>query len=265
MKELTGKCHICGKVSKLTFEHIPPKKADNSLKVQVINGMDTIINNNKLPWDYSGYKYKEIQRGMGMFTLCSTCNNLTGKWYVNEYIKFSNTIKYFLHEAVKKGGKYINVDIERVKILNIIKEILAMFASTVSAGCFDKNTQLRRLILDKEYNKIDLSKYRIGAYLIKEPKRAFSGINALGVKGQGIRVVAMMDVYPLGFTLDFNPNINGIETDLTDLINQTEYNKEYDLSMSLPILERNTLFPTDYRTKEEIIQCIEYNKDKFHE
>lgn len=121
------------------------------------------------------------------------------------------------------------------------------------------------MILDKEYNKIDLNKYRIGMYLIKEPKRAFSGINALAIKGQGVRIVATMDVYPLGFTLDFDPNTNEIETDLTNLINQTEYNKEYDLSMSLPILERNTIIPTDYRTKKEIIHCIEHNKDKFRE
>ncbi len=33
-----GKCHLCGKQSKLTFEHIPPQKAYNDKRVRAIAG-----------------------------------------------------------------------------------------------------------------------------------------------------------------------------------------------------------------------------------
>ena len=36
--EKYGKCHLCGKQSKLTFEHIPPQKANNNREVHVIQG-----------------------------------------------------------------------------------------------------------------------------------------------------------------------------------------------------------------------------------
>lgn len=62
-----GICHICGKEKELTFEHLPPRKANNSNRAKAIVGDELtkhIAGNNK-PWDFSDCKYKNMQRGMG--------------------------------------------------------------------------------------------------------------------------------------------------------------------------------------------------------
>lgn len=57
-----GKCHLCGKQAKLTFEHIPPQKANNTKAVHAIMG-DTLIQHiggAKKPWELSGSRYKNM-------------------------------------------------------------------------------------------------------------------------------------------------------------------------------------------------------------
>ena len=41
-KKQEGFCHICGRYGKLTFEHIPPKKALNSKKAMVYQGEEAL-------------------------------------------------------------------------------------------------------------------------------------------------------------------------------------------------------------------------------
>ena len=92
-KSKKGICHICGERKKLTFEHLPPKKANNSNRARAVTGDELMkhIAGNEKPWDLSKRKYKELQQGMGGYTLCEECNNKTGKYYGAEYIKFAST------------------------------------------------------------------------------------------------------------------------------------------------------------------------------
>ncbi len=69
-----GKCRICGKNSELTFEHIPPRGANNHNRVKIIREDDlikTVTDENREPWNYDFLKYKNEQRGMGLHSLCS--------------------------------------------------------------------------------------------------------------------------------------------------------------------------------------------------
>lgn len=72
-RERRGKCYICGRIGKLSFEHIPPRKAFNErpvIKAQfeelVGLGPDEPITG------------QIQQRGRGEYTLCPRCNNNTG-------------------------------------------------------------------------------------------------------------------------------------------------------------------------------------------
>lgn len=40
MKTQTGKCALCGKEGKLTFEHIPPRAAFNSNRARPVGGKE---------------------------------------------------------------------------------------------------------------------------------------------------------------------------------------------------------------------------------
>ena len=91
MKSKKGKCAICGRDEQLTFEHIPPSSAFNSKPVKPVSGVDLLIevgsnNSMRMPWETDHLPYTNLQRGMGKHSLCSDCNNKTGKWYGNESV-----------------------------------------------------------------------------------------------------------------------------------------------------------------------------------
>lgn len=256
-----GKCHICQKEGKLTFEHIPPHKAFNFQRAKSIEGEEiekVICDSDRMPWDYSNLKYVSKQRGMGMYSLCQKCNNLTGKYYGNEYIKFASTVHRLFPEILEKNNKIAGIHIEGINPLLFAKQVLSMFCSTCP-NITKKNPEIIDLLLNKSKTGLDLSKYRLSMYLLKERKIAYTGIQAMYVSEVGIRMLASIDAYPFGFVLEFDPKIKCVELDITSFFNEFE-DKEYNLDFGIPILERNIPFSTDYRTKEEIIKCIEANK-----
>jgi len=89
-KNIKGKCRICGKIGPLTYEHVPPRKAFNSNKALVYYGRKILEQDSKgFPWEISSrLKGKQLQRGIGAYTLCERCNNNTGAWYGNAFVDF---------------------------------------------------------------------------------------------------------------------------------------------------------------------------------
>lgn len=62
--------------------------------------MEQMMGRDALPWDISGLRYKQNQRGAGKYSLCKKCNNDTGTWYGEEYIKFHNTLAKMVIEKM---------------------------------------------------------------------------------------------------------------------------------------------------------------------
>ena len=177
--KIQGKCHICGQNKKLTFEHIPPEKANNNKGVHVIQG-DVLMNtigNTRMPWDFSGLRYKNMQRGMGDYTLCENCNNDTGAWYAEDYIKFVNAIRYVLTCKINiEKTEAIKIELAKMFPLRIFKQVICMFASTMHPEFFDVHPDLREFVLNKESKNFDCNKYRVSMYLLKEPHNSWSRI-----------------------------------------------------------------------------------------
>ena len=65
-----------------------------------------------------------------MYSLCQRCNNLTGKYYGMEYIKFANTVDRLFPEILKKNNKIAGIHIEGINPLLFAKQVLSMFCST---------------------------------------------------------------------------------------------------------------------------------------
>ena len=96
--EKFGECHLCGKEGKLTFEHVPPKKANNNERARLLTGREIFnIDKNKKG---KSLRYINQQQGAGWYSLCAECNNNTGDWYASEYIKFANNIGYILTNEI---------------------------------------------------------------------------------------------------------------------------------------------------------------------
>lgn len=268
MNKIIGKCHICQNETELTYEHIPPHKAFNWSSAKSIEGneiMKLVTDDNRMPWEMNGLKYKQKQRGMGMHSLCKSCNNITGAYYGTEYIKFAYAINKLFPEIIERcknnQTNIIGINVKGMRPLLFAKQVLSMFCSTCPHITV-KDKHIKDLLLKKDLIGLDSKKYKLSMFLLNEYKIGYTGIQGQYVSGVGTRVLATIDAYPFGFVLEFNPmeNFETPELDITSFFNEYE-DKEYDMHFGLPILERNIVFACDYRTKEEIKKCVEDNKN----
>ena len=249
-----GTCHICRKKSDLTFEHIPPEKAFNSSSIKLITGdelLKTIGDDSREPWDYTDLKYKQQQRGMGLYSLCSSCNNITGKWYGQEYIRFVYTIRKLVFENELYNKKITGIEMKQVHVSRIGKQILSMFCS-VYPGLTATYPFVKDLILNRDAVLKDFSKFRITMFLLKEYRMGYMGITGMLCGNGKLKMIAEIDAYPLGFVLELEPKDETEDVDITNFLSHT-YEEKFDIKFGVNIRERNIIFPTDYRTKEEII------------
>src|SRR5690606_24963605 len=99
MKYKKGNCHLCGEFKELTFEHIPPKSANNDRPI--------LIKKHEHLFDKKSFVYgKSIRsnQGAGAYCFCESCNNNTGTWYGRDFSSFVNhTTSYFQRvEPIKR-------------------------------------------------------------------------------------------------------------------------------------------------------------------
>lgn len=262
-----GYCHICRKYSDLTFEHIPPQKAFNYNRAKSIEGdsfLKIITDNNRMPWELNDLKYVSKQRGMGMYSLCSNCNNIMGTFYGDVYIKFAYTIHNIFPEILQiindTKMNIANFKVQGINPLLFAKQVLSMFCSTCE-HITQNDPNIKDLLLNKDQKGLDTNKYRLSMFLMNQRKIAYSGYQVMLIGGIGIIEVATIDAYPFGFVLEFNPrlDIKRQELDITSFFNDYDC-KNYNLEFGIPVLERNNIISCDYRSKNEIKKCIEKNK-----
>ena len=148
--------------------------------------------------------------------------------------------------------------------LRIIKQILCMFASTMHPEFLDANPDLREFIMNKESKNFNAKKYRISMYILKEPRNGWSGLNAMMYGNGKIKTVAYMDLYPVGYILEVDPTEDKFQyvLDITSMATDFSYDFKGILGITLNILERNTFWVGDFRTKEEIKNQVLISKKK---
>lgn len=262
-REIIGKCTICGKYGELTFEHIPPKKAMNNHEARYITGDEftkLVTSKNRLPWETEGLHYEKLQKGYGKWSLCRGCNNLTGTLYGNEYCKIANDFAWFLEKnssAVKKSNT-LHTKIKEFYPLRFIKQVLSMFCS-VSGELSSQDNEIRQALLNKN-KKIVNPKFKIYMFIIKNRQISWKGTSAM-LKDNEIITVSELIAYPFGFIFDHNGNCrDGNLLDITSFL-QHDYEEETIMEMEVAMLERNMLFPLDFRTKEEVLELIKKNNE----
>lgn len=262
-----GKCALCGKKCNLTFEHIPPRKAFNWTPEKTVSG-DQLINcvadESRKPWDFSGLKYNNDQRGSGAYTLCPSCNNLTGTWYGDDYVTFAKIFHHVMEKENPTAGQTVYVKL-KIKPLHVIKQIASMFCSVNNFdGSNTKIQDLRNFVLSKSSNDFPKGKFRIGMYLFAGGmrRRCPYTVRCLsGPNGVVLEAVSEIATYPVGLILYFDPP-EDLEMPCTDITCFSDFNFGEDclIEMQIPVYECNIMFPGDFRTKAEIDQCIEENR-----
>src|SRR5687768_11607022 len=117
-----GNCRLCGTLTELTFEHVPPRVAFNK-RTRYINSPAI---NHLTSQDILNAKPKGPikQGGVGYHALCISCNNFLGgtyvkpfSWYINSFVEFANKKEFNRFD-------FIMHDFEAGKVL---KQIVSMF------------------------------------------------------------------------------------------------------------------------------------------
>ncbi len=137
-EKVYGKCYICGEKKELTFEHIPPRAAFNHLGIKLYDWWGYLLCNNS--------RYTKQQKGTGSYSLCSTCNNLTGEWYGAAYAEFA-----------KQGMEYYKSNTQGVIAvpytiypLRVFKQIVSCFASVNGYLWCEQNPKIRNFLLNPQ-------------------------------------------------------------------------------------------------------------------
>lgn len=255
-----GKCALCRNECELTFEHIPPRAAFNATPAKPVTGLQ-LHEGGRMPWDTAGLTYQNQQQGMGKYSLCSTCNNNTGSWYGDEYVSFARTVHGVLSEPI--DSQYHSFGVRDIHPLRFIKQVISLFCSINNAPD-NRMDALRRFVIDKEAVGLDKTKYKICMYFTRSTLMKYAPLSVVMRFGETkCEFLALSEItaYPLGFVLYFDPtdtfHYHGL--DITHFADCT-YEDVAEIQMPFCIYEMNDIFPTFYRSQEEVKACVEQNQ-----
>jgi hypothetical protein len=243
-KRPEGICHICGSYGPLSFEHIPPRAAFNNRAVVKIKFEDSL----ELGPDATA-KGPIQQRGMGDYTLCEKCNNITGTWYGNQFVSWCYQGMEML---VRTNGKPSLIYLNYLLPLPIIKQIITMFFSVNSETFHTLSEELVRFVLNKEAQYIN-PKYRFFVYYNTTGALRSSGIaGLLDIKSGKTSLMSEITYPPFGYvmTIDSDPPDKRL-FEITHFARYS-YNEFVVLPLRLPVLPTHLSLPGDYREKEQI-------------
>lgn len=193
MEKIIGPCAICGQLSQLTFEHIPPKA---TFKGKILKRRDNAA--------YLGV------RGVGLHSLCGSCNNNTGIYYGRAYKHAVDSVCQKLAQG--EAGQGI-----RVKDLypqRFIKQILSLFCSVNGEAYFKRHpelghlrkplTRIRHLVHDRDGRGLREAGFRLTLEVTTSPQIRLHPMTQL--KESGLPVTfSEINAYPFNFVLYFDP------------------------------------------------------------
>lgn len=244
-----GVCCVCGRQGKLSYEHVPPKKAYNSFRSQEFQVLPMLLKRELLK------KGKIQQKGVGAYTLCPDCNNTTGSLYAPEYVQWARTlseniIHYNLSDNRMFGKpKTIEIILRNVFPLRFLKQVITIFCSRNGERFQQAHPDLKDYLLNKDSQNApdDFSVYM---YINTNEVIFNSGITALIENGRSY-IFSEFTHYPFGFCLFIGNVLNRQMTDIT-YFNRYLYDERADIYIGLPVIDRKSPLPADHRTEYEI-------------
>ena len=262
-----GTCRLCGEFKDLTPEHIPPKNAFNKSTITLLpieEVCKTLAStDDRMPWDIQGLKGKLQQGGHKKYCLCRTCNNNTGNWYMRSYTDFAKTINFMIQSENLQPSSSYSFTIKDLYPLRIYKAMMTMICD-LNNNCFG-DSELRDFLMTKDSNKINNSKYSLYMHLVSSQAVRMGGLSAIVNidNPKNPVLVSEMSAYPIGFALYIDKPEGytpfGLNIDCFATFN---YDDKCEIRFNgVPYLDINTQFPIDFRSKDDIIQCISKNEE----
>ena len=253
---------------------MPPEAAFNNHRVVGKHIFELI---NKDPDYYFDGKGHISQRGAGVYTLCEKCNPNTGAWYGDAFANFAHQSLDILKHVKGQPSLYYPF---RIYPLRVIKQIITMFFSINKDQFRFSHPDLVKFVLNKNerYLSPDI---QIFVYFTLGPHARYAGgtsISAIEINPDEIgrdMLDDMLNQYqrdypkshysseiafpPLSYVLSFG--LEPLDNELTDISFFAKY--PYDdwtsLHLKLPVNPVHTLYPGDYRSKEQLRRNFEEN------
>ena len=123
--------------------------------------------------------------------------------------------------------------------------------------------ELRAFVRDKNAVGLDKSKFKLCMYETNSTLIKLNAVSSVfNFSDNSFITVSELTVPPFGFLLYYNPsdNLDYIGVDITTLADHG-YDEKLKIEFPLQVLEMNTYFPTDYRTKEQIENDVKEAKE----
>ena len=257
-KSKEGKCRICGKIGTLTYEHVPPKKAFNSNKAFIHMGEEILKQDTSgFPWELPKSKGKQLQRGIGGYTLCEKCNNDTGANYGNAFVDFICKGYRETHNKKYIANSWVTITLDEIYPLRIIKQIMSMFFSINTPDLSDAHEELREFILSKEKRGISEKDFGFYLYILRGIILKRLGIIVIGnIYSDPFksRVVSELSTPPFGLVLEFQPKDKSGFCDITFFANEFDYDQKATIKLKIPVYRSNSWFPLDFRSRKQIVE-----------
>lgn len=247
----SGNCNLCGTLSNLTFEHIPPRVTFNrDTRYRVVSYLDVLTQMDPFNAKQKGKIY---QGGVGYHALCSKCNSFLGQKYVPEYNRYSNS---FIDIAKRNASNYFQIEMHQFEPLKVLKQIAAMFICTNGWEFSQSHRDLANFVLNPDMSQLD-SRYRFFNYLNTEGQLRNLPLFLKGRLDTDEMIEASEIAFPpLGhvLTLDFSGTLP-THFEISGFANANP-NEKKDVTMKVFRLPTHIPMLLDYRNKETIEKSI---------
>ncbi len=191
--------------------------------------------------------------GVGDYTLCAPCNNQTGGIYGQAFCDFVNKMVVVANET-SDYRKPIKISYKGF-LHRILKQILVMFCSA-NGEEFSKIHKLPSYLLDFKSKEFPAD-MRIYIMVVNRQSKIMTGIQGtLDLKDGSTLITSEILFWPLGYILTFSElkhdSIEGAY--LTEITHWKDHDVDKRATEEFEIHKnyRLTLFPLDFRSKEEI-------------
>lgn len=252
-----GTCHICGQIGLLSEEHVPHKKAFNQERAISYGMIDWLERSRTGTFPREG---PVKQGGVRVYAPCEDCNNKTGHWYGDEYVKWSHAAVGILQQHFSdpdsldndlepKGARLI---FKQVYPLRFLKAITTLLFSVNSPEFRLSHPELAAFVLDKGRMGLP-DRYKFYLSLFLGPISRYVGVaKRLDVSSGQMAHLTEFSYPPFSclLTIDTPQFVQpcGVISEFADFGYDQRTDKEIDVLVGFG----HTPYPGDYRSQAAI-------------
>lgn len=251
-----NRCHLCLQNKPLSFEHVPPRSANNNQKVFLFDLQNWLQRS-----EGGEVRGRQYQRGAGVQTLCRDCNSMAGKWYVHDYAEMVRVgigaLRQIPEDKLRMADEQVGVSIhgcltvQGARPLRLLKQIITMMLAISTVGYCVKHPALREFVLDPHKTGLPPA-YRFGlSFYMGTIARYAPHVGILSTTTGKFMFVSELALPPFSMMLGMNgePPSEG-HADITHFADSS-VDQAMDMPLAMDVRFGHTPYALDFQTKVE--------------